>query len=398
MRFKFGAALLALAPLASTAPAQFGDGSDGSSTISGQTNFTVSSGVLINNALNSGETTLELDWLSVPGGLAPGDEVLICTQGDSDLSRVGTYEFATIDTVDNIFSMVTLTLTSGVTNSYNPAISGGLVIVSKVPHFSSLTVDPAGSLEGSVVALRVNGTATVNGSISATATGYSGGFGGGGAEQGDSPSGFGTASNAANGGAGGGGTSGFVPSGGGGGGYGEAGQAGEQTMDGGFPVTPGAGGSGYGTADLAKIFGGSGGGSGAPGGVSSNGSNGGRGGGIVFIAAQNLVVNGSIEADGENGEGGVTSVSSPSSGGGGGAGGSVFIVAGIAGGSGSVTAEGGTGGAGGAGTFTVGAGGDGGGGRVRIDTNSGSAGSLAIGGASVQVNNIGSSVGDWTLY
>jgi len=106
---------------------------------------------------------------------------------------------------------------------------------------------------------------------------------------------------------------------GGGGGYGINGtNAGTDSG-----INYGRGGFTYGTANLNRLYLGSGGGGGAGYASSSCGAQGGAGGGSLIILAQSITVAGSLEANGMNGG------NSPcdGGGGGGGSGGSVYLSA-----------------------------------------------------------------------
>jgi hypothetical protein len=114
----------------------------------------------------------------------------------------------------------------------------------------------------------------------------------------------------------------------------------------------------YGQRDLSVLFGGGGGG-GAKGASAAGG--GGGGGAIMLFAEGDLVISGSVTANG-----GRSSIANANYGGGGGAGGSILLEACLAGEiqiSGRVSATGNTGGDA---TTMAGAGGGGGGGRVYI--------------------------------
>jgi hypothetical protein len=188
------------------------------------------------------------------------------------------------------------------------------------------------------------------------------------------------AGSASYGGAGGGGAG--HGGGGGGGGYGTAGEGGNGSSpgtDGGTNTSGaggvsinyagGGGGGTYGDEALSQMFFGAGGGNG---GRHTNGVSGagGDGGGIIFITANSLDVEGTISSDGAAG----AAAGGNSGGGGGGAGGSVFIqtetatLRTIL-----VSANGGA-----AGTQSTGSGnGKGGAGRIRLDTHEVAYGSTA---------------------
>jgi hypothetical protein len=215
------------------------------------------------------------------------------------------------------------------------------VIVQRIPQYNNLTVDNGYTLTGpdawdnfgGVFFIRVAGTATINGSISMTGRGYTGGYNnysgqwyyrtgasytGGPRSAAKSSSSWFTASNA--GGGARGGHNGSFWACGAGGGYGTAGEDGQ---DGSY-VYQTQGGATYGDAQLTKLFNGSGGGTGEEPGEES-GDTLADGGGIIAIFANTLDVYGSVVCNGQK------SVPQPSLQnwpGGAGAGGSILIHAG----------------------------------------------------------------------
>jgi hypothetical protein len=321
--------------------------------------------------------------------------------------KVGQYETKTIKNING----TNLTLSAPLTNSYNGTVYK--VMVQRVPQYTTVDVQSGGTLtvsayndtagKGGVLFFRATGTVTVasGGSVSATGKGYGGGIvsgyyprggltyngkggdgayynyygfagqgGGGGLSAPGLTSGQGTI-----GGAGGGG--GWNYGSGAGAGYGTVGSGGYMTGatkrgtngvgimggTGGTNSAASAGGGGlYGSANLSHLLFGSGGGSGAAhnyvlGGV------GGTGGGIIFVSANAVNVEGQIKANGSDGTAGSDSV--VYGGGGGGAGGSVYIKAPtITAGTALVKAEGG---AYGMGNNEGSHGGAGGVGRIRLD-------------------------------
>lgn len=306
-------------------------------------------------------TTVTLD--ASPQGLAAGDEVLILdVQGGPG---AGAYTFATLASVTS-----TLTLTEAA-----PAFdTTHTVLVVRVPNYTDVTIGTDGVLTtarwdgdtGGVLAFRATGTVHVGGGITTSELGYRGGDTGSGyncdAYQGESWTGLG----------GGGNCSGYnettgewAPNGGGGGAHitgagGEhaGGATGGDSWD--DYATPPEPGESYGDAALTTIAFGSGGG-----GVWNDGNvgagPGGAGGGIVFVAAATIEVEGSVSATGE------TAVSWSTGnwtyGAGGGAGGTIWLQADTL-----VASDGALDARGGAGqTDYIRWGGDGGEGRVRLD-------------------------------
>jgi hypothetical protein len=312
-----------------------------------------------------GDSTLSVESAS---GFAAGDLIMVVQMQHNTESVVGRFEFVEISAV----SGNNLTLSSSLTRGYfsgTPNLeppNARVAQVVRVPRYIALTIAGGGSIvasawngkTGGVVALRASDVVRVQGAISADAAGYRGGS----APdvtviQGESYAGFGKSClggdgscNVPNRGGGGAPTPVAGPSGGaGGGGYGVMGSDG---VAGG--LANGMGGGTYGVADLSRLCLGSGGGKGefprsAP------------GGGIVFLDADILHLDGgTISADGG---GAVSEVCCVEGGPGGGAGGSALLRARVMIlGSGNVHALGGAGGA------SDRSGGAGGGGRIRLET------------------------------
>jgi len=275
---------------------------------------------------------------------------------------------------------------------------------------------------GGLLAFRGSGTVTINGGIVMDSTGYAGGAerttkaggfggesfcglggqttgadgaggagadpvttsggngycGGGGGNQGSGSRGLGSTSYGGSGGGGsrGGSGSSCISGAGAGAGYGTIGHHGtggstatngqtNASGDGGSSAAgcnSGGGGGTYGVANLSNLYLGSGGGGGGPN-YTAGGPGGpaGAGGGIIFIAANALVISPGYIS---NGGGGAPSDSGYASGGGGGSGGSVYLYTNTATiNSGSLNAIAGPGGCDGTGPHC---GGDGGAGRIAI--------------------------------
>lgn len=352
---------------------KFGTGKDGSITVSSNATFQVASSPFGTNANAFGTFS--------------------GTSGNSSGSVTDAYGFWTDYTFVNDYVLIHQTYGSGAGNWELNVVTGGIPAgagsstltlkyplqntystgcqIIKCPQFTNFTLNNGVSLSPSVwdntkfgiMAFFVNGTATINGSLSSFARGFLGGvsdyYNG---YQGDSSTSLNNQAIVTRNGAGGGGGyygNGRKAGGGGGGGNGTAGGAGQPGDSG-----SAEGGSTDGNAGLTLFTFGGGGGSG--GWRSSSGvtvGSGGKGGGGIFIFARNLVVNGSIVASGETG--GIRSSGSATSGqGGGGAGGSILIKSEVATlGSSLVTANGGAGGYQGINND----GGPGGEGRIHID-------------------------------
>lgn len=215
-------------------------------------------------------------------------------------------------------------------------------------NFTSLNIQSGHTItvEPNVI-IKVQGDVVIDGILTAQGQGYPGVNSGQGGSNGPGVGGSGDYNNDAAGG------------GGGGAGYSFQGENGESSRFG-----TGLGGIVYGNERLKGIDSGSGGGSGASSGSAQYGS-GGNGGGIIQIFANNITVDGEINADGNDGQNGQGAYNHYGGGGGGGSGGSIYIKASeslII--NGSIHANGGQGGVGG----YFNSGGDGSDGRIRIES------------------------------
>ncbi|MDZ4216723.1 MAG: DUF4215 domain-containing protein, partial [Candidatus Gracilibacteria bacterium] len=321
-------------------PELSGDGSDGSLTVA-------SLNTIVNNYAHlTADVVSGASSITVNDALAFTDnqEILILQMQDASGSNEGTYEFAQIDSI----AVNTITLVNPLINGYasTPAsantTAATITQIVQVPNYTDVTVDPGASitatvwtgLAGGVIAFRATGNTIVNGTITASNTGFLGGARGictaGSRDgfQGTSFEGNGVRSVSANEGGGGGGhgdTGSCGGAGGAGGSYGTLGEEGNtETYCHG--ATRAIQGSVYGVADLSKLFLGSGGG----GGGSDNdcgheGGPAGRGGGIVWIAGTDtLTVNGTIT---NNGQQGTAAENGAGGDGAGGSGGSLYLAA-----------------------------------------------------------------------
>ena len=332
-------------------------------------------------ALSGDTVTVDVD----ADALAAGDEVLILNLhgSDSAYSNVGTYEFGWVDSVsgDEITLVDTLSETFG--ERSNSDLTDQAIFVVRVPQYEDvtlsdgawLTTSPWDGETGGVVVFRATGTVFVEdgSAIVADELGYLGGATGSSyncdAFQGESYAGEGDGEGdgscsaynenygwwAANYGGGGAHITG-------GGGNHAGGATNGDSWTGGSATPPYAGDT-YGDDELASMFPGSGGG-GVWYGTSDPGP-GGDGGGIVYIGADTIELEG---AQAISALGGTTShwaTGSWTYGAGGGAGGTVWLVADTVDlSSDAITAEGGLGE-----SSHTRIGGDGGYGRVRIDCN-----------------------------
>ena len=366
-----------------------GTGADGALGVTGTTDLSVdaSGGRAAADAVSFGVTGIAGDTLTLDAaatGLAAGDEVLIVNlQGTaSAYSAVGAWEFGSVGSA----SGSSLTLLQSVSGTYgevtNSDLTGQVVVVQRVPQYTdvavaagaALTTAPWDGAGGGVLAFRATGTVSVaaTGAVTVAELGYAGGDTGPNsnddAYQGESYPGAGAGgyaggpynqangAYAANGGGGGANVTG-------GGGNHAGGATAGDSWDGGGYTAPSAGGT-YGDANLDSIFFGSGGGGVWNGGSDNVGEDpgpGGDGGGVLYIGAGLVDVDGALAADG--GDTSHWAQGTWTYGAAGGAGGSVFLVADeVSLATGAVTASGGFGQA-----SYIRAGGDGGEGRVRVD-------------------------------
>jgi hypothetical protein len=324
------------------------------------------------------EATITLD--EPAEGLLAGDEALIINLRGSAAaySAVGSWALVQIEAVDGVVVQLEAALTVSFGEASNEDLEGQVVVIQRVPQYTSVTVADGGTLTtstwnrsgGGVLALRAREGIAVQagGEVDTSALGYAGGdTGSAGCDgyQGESITGWGL------GGACGGGYNGDIGAEvanvggggclitGGGGGYGNWGHPGEMWNTG---YQPPSGGEVYGDEALERLHLGSGGG-GVWNGSDGTEGPGGAGGGILLLSAASITVaeGGTIRATG--GDTHAWSTGSYSYGAGGGAGGSVWLIAGDL-----ELAEGSVLATGGAGEDAYERyGGDGGDGRVRVD-------------------------------
>jgi len=330
--------------------------------------------------------------LSVTGGFAvtPGDLLLLWQVQASAVAVAGdTAEILTLDTAGRWEVAVVVTATAG-GGGPGPGPGPGATSVTiaspvsfayrsgftshaqacRIPQFHTVDIAANGTLgapnwngvTGGVVALVVSSSLTVDGTITASNSGFRGAtkpFVTGQNGAGVSGEGLDGASrnvaqtaNVAN--AGGGGAI-YHCGGGGGGGYGRGGLGGTATTNATPTPIPGKPGAGVATAP-ARLFMGGGGGSGNN--YNNQAGAGGPGGGLVLLFAKTLAGAGGIRADGGAGGNGGTD-----GGGGGGAGGLVLVYAETSTFTGQAFAHGGNGGTA---NSQHGPGGGGGGGFVHV--------------------------------
>ncbi|MFH0918745.1 MAG: hypothetical protein V1913_00155 [Fibrobacterota bacterium] len=319
-------------------------------------------------------------------GFSNGDEILIIQAQDSISARgpsnAGVYEFRKITSGGGT---TTLTLDSALVNTfysgtYNQQYSSVTQVV-RVPNYTSVTVQNGASIiplnwndtVGGIVVFRVQDSLNVlnGGKIEADGRGFNGGMQGGtdgykgeswvGGTLTSPIGGYSTAYPA---------TNAILPNGSGGGcyvngaggSYGSLGTSGDGYNQGGICI--GQPGTLCGSADLTRIYLGSGGGGGHP---NSGQPHGGKGGGAIYCISRVLLVQ-STGAISVNGTAGYFNPTKGQWGAGGGSGGSIYLVASDMNiGTGLVTASGGLGVQG---LNGGGHGGNGGSGRIRLDYSS----------------------------
>ena len=392
-----------------TLDANFGNGADGTITISATKNIntqTIASGRsyadgiayrVIAPADSATTVTRYSGSDTISNGITANDEVLLINmQGTStDNTDVGNYEFMRVKSITTSI----ITFTAAITKSFDgTSAANQKVVIQRVPNYTTVTVDASQTLNASawdglvttptgtagyytgIMAFRANGTVTINGSISVSNLGYTagtsyngsgingGGGGGGGNQRYGSSAGNGASGGTCSGSGGGGG-------GGGGGGYEPAGSGGS---GGGCGATAGG-------VYSTGANGGTGGNSGASGGTGAEGGGGGGGGGTgAGIGGNSGNRAGSGGGGGANyggsggpgGGGGGGSNSAGGTGGHGGAGGGSNGVAsaGTSSGDGNPGGNGGGGGGGGYASSGGGYGGTGGSNGANGSTASGGAG------------------------
>jgi len=349
-----------------------GTGSDGSITINANKDINtdaIATGRTCADAVNYSVTALTantatLSTAPAAGCLTAGDEILLINQQgtSTNYANVGNYETLRIQSI----ALNVVTFTTNKTKYYGNnttddtnigiATTNQRVMLQRVPNYTDVTVNLGMTLtadawdgtKGGVVYFKASGVVTNNGTISMSGKGYRAGSGCNGScsgRRGESCPGYlNDQTNQGYYGAGGGGRywsgGGDEGDGGGGGSYGSAGLAGAGPYG-------GYAGSVYGIQDLSTAYLGSGGGGGGGNTDNSvgNGGPGGLGGGLIMLAAGNLLNGGSISSCGNNGANAYDPGDGEPGSGGGGSGGSIlFNVTNSSLGSNLVLANGGAGG------------------------------------------------------
>lgn len=292
---------------------------------------------LLSGAALAGDTILQVEDASP---FVEGDEILVLSmQGKGAGAHHSAYVAAVGDS--------TLSIEPKLTED----ITGDVVLVQRVPGYTSVTVSKGGELStwdwsgegGGVLALRATGAIEIDGAVVADGAGFTGAADVTSSalrpDQGESWTGlgvsvtetFGTAN------AGGGGAAWAddsevsAASSGGGGAYGSDGAEGLWEDD---AEASAEGGDSYGEAELMSWYLGSGGGAGAHDYYSVDGQRagniaggGGAGGGMIFMVSEtSITVHGLISSDGERGDDAI-SIGAELGGGGGGAGGQILLGA-----------------------------------------------------------------------
>ncbi|MGB3216782.1 MAG: CARDB domain-containing protein, partial [Anaerolineae bacterium] len=357
---------------AGTAPYDmFGDGRDGVMPSSGNLDN--------NNGFGAGQVVLgSQGYTSISvsdqygvGRINPGDVVLIHqTQG------VGAGNWELNKAVSDFTGGGTFVLEKPLQHTYSSQSGSDRAQILRVPQYSTCnvtgTVTPLAAWNGTwggIFAVLCSGTMNVTGIVNGAGYGFRGGQAPpsdgdhGPGMQGEGELGYGVRSTARFGCAGGGGGGddpGENHGGGGGGGAGHL-NVGLNGSNGAGNIPGGTGGSTVGNIDLTLFSLGCGGGGGGPDDNDTQVGPGGIGGGIVFIAARTILVQGEIRANGSPGQNGRSS-----SGGGGGASGGAVLLRGqdvsignslvrtLAGSGGSAVEDGGAGGSGSLGRIRVG--------------------------------------------
>jgi RHS repeat-associated protein len=330
----------------------WGNHTDGDLTVSENTTFNISTD---NNTMEHScpdgasfsvilltESYAQLSETPLAGCFNRNNEImLINLQGSStSQANTGKYEFLRVDRTegDKVYFTEQKKLWYGesLEKDDNIGIDAGQqrVVLQRVPNYQDVSIDGTlttnawGGLTGGVLVFRAAGTVTVSGTIQADGKGYAGGSGAWThcGKQGEGVAGVGVTSSYANLGGGGGPTGGRQN--GSGGGYGS-------------PGTGAHGGFSYGNIYLNKLYLGSGGGGGDcynSGDTHLSGGNGGNGGGIVYIIADHVSIEGTVSSNGLNG-----GVHDYNTSGGGGSGGSVKLEGNTIGSLDEITATGGLG-------------------------------------------------------
>lgn len=333
--------LLALGTQGTDAPSEFGSGKDGNLTVP-LLNFDVNHRGAIQNAVVAPGANVVVT-LNASASFKKGEEVLILQmQG----GRPGIHEFATVVAAATSGSVtldqVRYTYHSGSFGLVAPNAKSAQLV--SVPHFDSVVVTSTSSIrpaafdgtKGGVTAFRVRGRLTLDGPINASRRGFRPGANWSGpidqGEQGESVFGLGAFFARPNDSGGGGGrTSATSLDGAGGGGAGHLGSGRHGRPHG--SSTGGGGGAPTASGPIAWLHFGSGGGAGSsdtnPLESSYAAGRGGAGGGIVFVAAREIVGGGLLEARGEDGVDAGNGFNDPENGGGGGgSGGTIWVIVG----------------------------------------------------------------------
>lgn len=253
-------------------------------------------------------------------GFNIGDEILIITSRDYNITSCGTYEFCHILSKSNNTIYLEIPLKYNYTQNTDSKHQ-----VIRIPNYNNvlnngiITCSPWNGNNGGVLCFRALGSIANNGFIDVSQKGYYGGtavqYQNG--NSGEGLQGFSGFSGQSSLGAGIGGLGHYVAYGTGGSGAGHYSVGGGST----FP-----GGSSYGSDEMNNVFFGSGGGAGGSVYEVGVAGGGGKGAGILLLYGNNIQNNGSILSNGEvGGNGGGWSQGGHHGGGGGGSGGTIYI-------------------------------------------------------------------------
>ena len=313
-------------------------------------NLTVSQPDTVVNNYTVPTANLAADTITIPvtdaSAFSQGDQVMVIQMQHEN--SAGTYELRTVESIVNN----DITVNAGLTNSYYQSTSSKSQIV-RVPQYSDVTVDSGGALtaaawdgnQGGILALSVLDTVTIDngGIIDVSDLGFRGaprhahhwqnGWADGYRGEGHL-GGYDSQGSSANGSGGGSGRAGCPAKanggGGGGGGNGTAGGNGGNFYD----CTRGSasggiapGGNEVGSDSVQKLFLGGGGGSGGFHDTSGHTGPAGNGGGIIYVTADAIIIDGSIKANGNAATAFTSSPGSYKGGSGGGAGGTIYLRA-----------------------------------------------------------------------
>ncbi|MBU1864710.1 MAG: VCBS repeat-containing protein, partial [Candidatus Omnitrophica bacterium] len=144
----------------------FGRGTDGSLTVTA-TNTQINNYTYLMGNENSGETNI---FVNDSTNFTAGDEILIIQMQDYVNDSAGTYEFATVSSVDGNNLTLVEELDNGYTSGTFNVASSIITQVVRVPQYSDVTINASTSISaptwngytGGIVAFLVNGTLQID--------------------------------------------------------------------------------------------------------------------------------------------------------------------------------------------------------------------------------------------